>query len=297
MSAGFQIVQTELLDIAYEEQGPSAGLPVILLHGWPDDIRTWDGVVSSLNAAGFRTIAPYLRGFGPTRFRSESTPRSGQLAALGRDVVELVGALQLGRVALVGHDWGARAAYIAATELGPQHVTHLVALSVGYGTNDPGQHLSLVQIRNYWYHWYFALSRGSDLVKGSRRELGKFLWATWSPAWQFADADYAATAVSFDNPDWADVTVHSYRHRWGQAEGDPRYDALERRLSSMPTVRVPTLILHGDADACNHPLTSADKEKFFGNRYERKLLPGIGHFPQREVPDRVATDLVACLQN
>jgi pimeloyl-ACP methyl ester carboxylesterase len=152
MSTGFQFVQTELLDIAYEERGPKEGLPVILLHGWPDDVRTWDGVVAPLNAAGFRTIAPYLRGFGPTRFRPESTTRSGQLAALGSDLVELAAALRLSRFALVGHDWGARAAYIAATELGPEHVTHLVALSVGYGTNDPGQHLPLVQVRNYWYH-------------------------------------------------------------------------------------------------------------------------------------------------
>src|SRR5262249_31171518 len=249
MGTGFHGVQTELLDVAYEERGPREGLPVILLHGWPDDVRTWDGIVAPLSAAGFRTIAPYLRGFGPTRFRTKATIRSGQLAALGSDVVALAGALRLGRFALVGHDWGARAAYIAATELGPQQVTHVVALSVGYGTNDPGQQLPLVQLRNYWYHWYFALARGIDLVKDSRRELGKFLSATWSPAWQFTDADYAATAASFDNPDWADVTVHSYRHRWGHAEGDPRYDALERRLAFVPTVRVPTLVLHGDADA------------------------------------------------
>ena len=136
--------------------------------------------------AGFQfrdaaAIAPYLRGFGRTRFRTESTTRSGQLSALGSDVVEMAEALRLGRFALVGHDWGARAAYIAATEVGPR-VTHLVALSVGYGTNDPGQQLPLVQVRNYWYHWYFALPRGIDLVKNSRRELGKFLWATWSPA-------------------------------------------------------------------------------------------------------------------
>src|SRR5262245_32335606 len=245
MGTGLHRVQTELLDIAYEERGPSEGLPVILLHGWPDDIRTWDSVVAPLNAAGFRTIAPYLRGFGPTRFRTESTLRSGQLAALGSDVVELAGALRLGRFALVGHDWGARAAYVAASELGPQ-VSHLVALSVGYGTNDPGQQLPLVQVRNYWYHWYFALARGIDLVEDARRELGEFLWRTWSPGWRFADADYAATAASFDNPDWADVTVHSYRHRWGHAEGDPRYGALEPRLSAAPAVGVPTLVLHGD---------------------------------------------------
>src|SRR5262249_24492828 len=156
----------------------------------------------------------FLRGCGPGRFRSGATIRSGQLSALGSDVIELVRALGLGHFAVVGHDWGARAAYIAAAELA-QQITHVVALSVGSGTNDPHQQLPLVQIRNYWYHWYFALPRGIDLVKNSRRELGKFLRTTWSPTWQFADADYAATAASFDNPDWAEVTVHSYRHRWG----------------------------------------------------------------------------------
>jgi pimeloyl-ACP methyl ester carboxylesterase len=294
MKRSIQLVETELLEIAYEEGGPGGGSPVILLHGWPDDIRTWDGVAARLAAAGFRTIAPYLRGCGRGRFLNESTIRSGQLSALGSDVVEMVRALGLGRFALVGHDWGARAAYIAATELG-QQITHLVALSVGYGTNDPGQHLPLVQLRNYWYHWYFALPRGIDLVKNSRRELGKFLWATWSPRWQFADAQYGETAASFDHPDWAEVTIHSYRHRWGYADGDPRYEALERRLSSVPAVGVPTLLLHGDADACNDPVTSADKERFFTNRYQRKLLPGIGHFPQREAPETVADEIIAWL--
>ena len=296
MRNGIQFVQTELLDVAYEEDGPRSGAPVILLHGWPDDVRTWDGVAARLSAAGFHTVAPYLRGCGPGRFLNESTIRSGQLAALGSDVVEMARALGLGRFALVGHDWGARAAYIATTEL-VQHVTHLVTLSVGYGTNDPRQQLQLVQVRNYWYHWYFALPQGIDLVKNSRRELARFLWATWSPAWQFADADYAATAASFDNPDWAEVTVHSYRHRWGYADGDPRYDALERRLSCVPAIQVPTLVLHGDADACNDPVTSADKGKFFTSRYERKLLPGIGHFPQRETPDRVADEVIAWLRD
>jgi pimeloyl-ACP methyl ester carboxylesterase len=185
-------------------------------------------------------------------------------------------------------------------ELPPEIIPrqHWELADVAYWLNQPAKLVrSLVRNREIPYHWYFALARGHDLVKDSRRELGKFLWATWSPAWQFTDADYAATAASFDNPDWAEVTVHSYRHRWGFAEGDPRYDALERRLSSVPAVRVPTLVLHGNADACNHPSTSANKDKFFGNRYERKLLPGIGHFPQREVPDTVATEIIDWLQN
>lgn len=285
-------VETSLLNIAYEERGPSGGFPVILLHGWPDDVRTWDGVVATLNDAGFRTIALYLRGFGPTRFRDGSTMRSGQLSALGGDVIEMAQALGLDRFAIVGHDWGARAAYIAATELS-ERVTRLVAISVGYGTNSSDQQLPLTQVKNYWYHWYFSLPRGIELVRNARRELGKFMWRTWSPAWQFSEDDYAKTAASFENPDWADVTIHSYRHRWGLAEGDPRYADLERRLALLPQISVPTLVLHGGADACNDPATSAGKEFFFTGRYERKLLPNLGHFPQRENPKIVAQEIIA----
>ena len=289
-------VKTDLLNIAYEERGERSGFPVILLHGWPDDVRTWDGVVGRLNEAGYRTITPYLRGFGPTRFRETSVMRSGQVSALGSDVIEMARALRLDQFALVGHDWGARAAYIAASECG-EHISHLVTISVGYGTNNPDQQLPLLQIRNYWYHWYFSLPRGIDLVTNSRRQLCKFLWESWSPTWQFREADYLMTVPSFDNPDWAEVTIHSYRHRWGYAEGDPHYSMLEHRLSSVPRVTVPTLLLHGDADACNDPVTSANKESLFLDRYERKLLPNIGHFPQRENPKTVADEILTWLQN
>ncbi len=289
-------VETSLLNIAYEERGPSGGFPVILLHGWPDDVRTWDGVVATLNDAGFRTIALYLRGFGPTRFRDGSTMRSGQLSALGGDVIEMAQALGLDRFAIVGHDWGARAAYIAATELS-ERVTRLVAISVGYGTNSSDQQLPLTQVKNYWYHWYFSLPRGIELVRNARRELGKFMWRTWSPTWQFSESDYSETAASFENPDWADVTIHSYRHRWGLAEGDPRYADLERRLALLPQISIQTLVLHGGADACNDPATSAGKEIFFTGRYERKLLPNLGHFPQRENPKIVAQEIIAWLRS
>ena len=295
MNSDVHRVQTRLLDIAYEERGPRDGSPVILLHGWPDDVRTWDGVVMPLATAGFRTIAPYLRGFGPTRFLDDGTMRSGQLSALGLDVVEMGKALSLDRFAIVGHDWGARAAYIAATE-DAEHVSHVVAISVGAGTNDPGQQLPLRQAKNYWYHWYFCLSRGDEQVRGACRDLCRFLWNTWSPTWQYSPEEFDATAASFDNPDWATITVHSYRHRWGQAESDPRYDELEHRLAAAPVSRVPTLVIHGGADACNDPVTSENKERFFAGRYERRVLPNIGHFPQREDPDRVAGEIIRWLR-
>jgi pimeloyl-ACP methyl ester carboxylesterase len=253
-------------------------------------------VTGRLVAAGFRTVAPYLRGFGPTRFRSDATPRSGQLSALGTDLLELADALGLDRFAVVGHDWGARAAYIAATER-PERVSHVVALSVGYGTNAPTQRLPLPQARNYWYHWLFCLPRGAEVVRTERRELGELLWQTWSPRWKYASADYAHTAESFDNPDWAEITIHSYRHRWGHADGDSRYAEVERRLAESPIVRVPTLVLHGAADACNDPITSADKERFFDAPYERHLLPGVGHFPQREAPHLVAEAIIGWLRS
>lgn len=283
-----KFVYTSSLRIGYFEEGPPDGQVVVLLHGWPDDARSWDRIVPTLNEAGFKTFAPYLRACGPTTFRSDSEPRSGQLSALGSDVMAFTDALGLQRYALVGHDWGARAAYIAAAER-PAHVSHLTALSVGYGTNAAVQMLSLKQTRNYWYHWLFCLPRGADLVSSQRRALCEFLWRTWSPSWNFPAAEFDQTAASFENPDWADVTVHSYRHRWGAASGDARYDELETRLATTPSIGVPTLVLHGSEDACNDPDTSAGKDAFFTARYERLLVDGAGHFPQRESPAVVAT--------
>lgn len=296
MDAKLKFADTPLLKVAYEEKGLSSGFPVMLLHGWPDDIRTWDGVVSRLVEAGFRTITPYLRGFGPTTFLRSETIRSGQLSALGSDVIDLATALRLERYAVLGHDWGARAAYIAASQA-PDAVTHCIALSVGYGTNDPDQQLPLVQVRNYWYHWYMALPRGRELIEKHRRDFCRYLWITWSPMWKFGDAEYDTTAESFENPDWASIVINSYRHRWGLADGDPRYDALEQRLHPAPVITAPTLVLHGAADAANDPITSADKERFFSGRYSRKILSDIGHFPQREAPQAVASEIIAWLHN
>jgi pimeloyl-ACP methyl ester carboxylesterase len=279
-------VQTPLLDVALERDGPANGRVALLLHGWPDDVRTWDRLAPALHAMGLQTLAPYLRGYGPTRFRSADSMRSGQLAALGQDVLDLADALGLGRFALIGHDWGARAAYIAAA-VAPERVTQCVALSVGWGTNDPDQELSLEQARNYWYHWYFMLERGARLIRDDRKRLTRFIWETWGPPGWFTEAEFEATARSFENPDWAEVVLHSYRHRWGLAEGDPAYAALEARLRPAPMIRVPTLVLHGGADPANHPSTSANRESLFAGPYQRVVLDGVGHFPSREAPEAV----------
>lgn len=289
-------ILTSLLDIAYEEHGSADGFPVLLLHGWPDDVRTWDGVAPALAEAGYRVIVPYLRGFGPTCFRDAATLRSGQLAALGQDTMEFANALNLDRFALVGHDWGARAAGIAAAQLQETgRLTHLVMMSVGYGTNDPGQVLSIKQTHNYWYHWYMATERGRNHIAAERHALTRYIWQIWAPNWSISEELFDVTAKSFDNPDWMDIVIHSYRHRWGFASGDPRYDELERRLNPAPIIDVPTLLLHGGADACNDPSVSEGKEHLFAGRYVRKVLPGVGHFPQREAPTDVAREIVEWL--
>ncbi len=291
-------LRTELLNIAYFDHGNPNGFPIVLLHGWPDDALTWGRVSPGLIDAGFRIIVPYLRGFGPTRFVSTETSRTGQLAALGQDVVEMVDVLHLERFALVGHDWGARAAAIATTELQEKgRVSHLAMLSVGYGTNDPDQKLPLQQIQNYWYHWYMSLPRGLELVRDDRKTFTRYIWDAWTQNWKIGPEEFDATAASFENPDWFEIVIHSYRHRWGYALGDPSYADIEKRLNPAPTVRVPTLVLHGGDYPCNHPLTSEGKERFFANSYTRKLLPGIGHFPQREASGEVTKELLAFLQN
>lgn len=289
-------VDTALLRIAYEEWNPDAPRAVVLLHGWPDSPRCWAAVVPVLTRQGWRVLVPALRGFSPTRFLREDTPRTGQLSALGRDLLEFIDALGLQRPALVGHDWGARAA-ANACGLRPGVASHLAMLSVGYGTNSPDQPLSLMQARNYWYHWYMATPRGERSVREDRRAFARIMWDSWAPAGWYSEAEFAATAQAFENDDWPDITLHSYQHRWGHAPGDPYYAADEAALHPAPVLDVPTLVLHGEADGVNHPDTSAGKERFFRGRYERKVLPGVGHFPQREAAQTVAHELVRFLSS
>ncbi|HEY5634652.1 MAG TPA: alpha/beta hydrolase [Burkholderiaceae bacterium] len=287
-------VNTPALRVGYEDHNPRASRTAILVHGWPDSTRTWAGVVPELARAGWRVLVPALRGFAPTTFRDPAAPRVGQLAALGRDLLEFAAALGIDEPALVGHDWGARAAAIACG-LRPGVASHLAMISVGYGTNDPNQALSLHQARNYWYHWYMATPRGERTVRENGRAFAQIMWDTWSPPGWYAREEFEATARAFHNPDWADVTLHSYRHRWGHAPGAPEYDGDEAALVPAPVLEVPTLLVHGTADGANHPDSSAGRERFFRGRYERVLLEGVGHFPQREAPRRVAEELLRFL--
>ncbi len=285
-----QHVRTATLDIACELCGPQHGAPVILLHGFPDDIRTWDGSVAQLTKAGYRTIAPYLRGYGPTRFLDEHTLRSGQQAALGHDLLDLMDGLKIERATLVGYDWGGRAACVVAA-LWPHRARALVSIG-GYNVLNvtaSAKPLSPAQEHRMWYQWYFATERGRAGLTANRREFCKLLWRLWSPNWKFDDATYERTAASFDNPDFVEVVIHSYRHRFGWVPGDPALQAIEDRLEAMPRITVPTIALHGGSDGVA-PVPSTDRHaRFFSGPYMRRIIPEAGHFLAWEAPDAVAS--------
>ncbi|WAC74879.1 alpha/beta hydrolase [Roseateles sp. SL47] len=292
----YRFAATQRLDIAYLEWNPQGSRTAVLLHGWPDSPECWKAVAPLLVDAGYRVVAPALRGFAPTQFRDAATPRSGQLAALGRDLLDFIDVLGLVRPMLMGHDWGARAA-ANACGLRDGVASHLVMLSVGYGTNDPNQPLALQQARNYWYHWYMATPRGAQVVRHEREDFARMMWDTWAPAGWYAQADFDEAAPAFQGEDWAEIVLHSYRHRWGFAEGDPAYAQDEARLHPAPVLSVQTLVLHGSADTCNHPDSSKGREPLFKARYERQVLHGVGHFPQREAPQAVAEAILRfCLK-
>ncbi len=289
-------VRTSTLEIAYEDNGPEAGIPVLLMHGFPYDPRAYDEVVPLLVAAGCRTIVPYLRGYGPTRFLSADTPRSGQQAALGHDLLELLDALALPSAALVGYDWGGRAACVVAA-LWPERARCLVSAN-GYNIQAIAE--SAVprppqQEHRLWYQYYFHTERGRAGLKANRRELGKLLWRLWSPNWQFDDATYERTAASFDNPDFVDVVIHSYRHRFGYAPGDPALEAIEQRLAARPPIKVPTIALYGTGDGVSSPEGAANQARFFTGPYQRREIPMVGHNTPQEAPAAVAAAVLELL--
>ncbi|HTI83918.1 MAG TPA: alpha/beta hydrolase [Acetobacteraceae bacterium] len=281
-------IRTPVLEIAYHEYGPAEGTPVIVLHGWPSDPHDWDAVAPALADHGCRVLAPWLRGYGPTRFLDPATPRSGQQAALGADVRDFMDALGVQRALLVGYDWGGRAACVA-TALWPERVRGLVSIS-GYNIQNiaaSGRPVSAGQENRYWYQWYFQTERGRAGLQQNRRDICRLLWQLWSPNWQFDDATFEATATSFDNPDFVDVTIQSYRHRYGNAPGDPVYEPLEQRLAAQPPITVPTIVLHGACDGVGPAEQSEHHARHFTARYERRVVPVAGHFLSRETPEAV----------
>jgi pimeloyl-ACP methyl ester carboxylesterase len=282
-------VRTRTLEIAYEESGPDSGFPVLLMHGFPYDPRCYDEVVSALVARGHRTIVPYLRGYGPTRFLSAQTMRSGQQAAIGQDLLDLMDELALPRAILVGFDWGGRAACVVAA-LWPERVKGLVVAN-GYSIQDIAAAKTPAppaQENRLWYQYYFHTERGRAGLAANRGELCKLLWRLWSPNWKFDDATYERTAKSFDNPDFVDIVIHSYRHRFGYAPGDPAFEAIERKLAAQPPISVPTIVIQGEGDGVNLAAGSAAQPRFFTGAYERRLIPVIGHDVPQEAPADVA---------
>jgi pimeloyl-ACP methyl ester carboxylesterase len=281
-------VRTPILQIGYQDFGPADGPVVVLLHGWPSDVHDYDEVAPPLAEAGFRVLVPWLRGFGPTRFLDPAMPRSGQQAALGADLRDFMDSLSIPSAILAGYDWGGRAACVAAA-LWPARVAALVAIT-GYAIQDiagaarPG---SAEQEYRYWYQWYFHTDRGRAGLTANRAEIARLLWRLWSPNWAFDDATFQVTAGSFDNPDFVDVTIQSYRHRYGNAPGDPACDALEAALAAQPPITVPTIVLHGEADGVSAPAGSIARDYLFAGRMERRLIPGAGHFLSRESPKDV----------
>lgn len=290
-------LRTSTLDIAYEESGVAGGVPVFLLHGWPYDPRCYDEVIPPLVAFGCRIIVPYLRGFGATRFLSADTPRSGQQAALADDLRALMDALAIDRALLAGYDWGGRAACIVAA-LWPQRVRGLVTVNA-YTIQDiagSAAPQTPAQERRFWYQWYFQTERGRAGLAADRRALCLLLWKLWSPHWPFDEAAFERSAASFDNPEFVDVTIHSYRHRYGHAPGDPALEEIERRLAEKPKITVPAIALQGEADGVLPPETSQKHAVFFTGPYHYRILPTIGHNPPQEAPQAVADAIIELLR-
>lgn len=287
-------VKAGVLEIAYEETGPASGAPVVLLHGFPYDIRAYDEVAPFLAAAGHRVLVPYLRGYGPTRFLSGDTPRSGEQAVLGVDLLAFMDALALPSALLAGYDWGGRAACIVAA-LWPERARGLVTVN-GYNIQNiaaSGEPAAPEDEHRYWYQFYFHSERGRAGLARNRRALCRLLWRLWSPNWRFDDATFERTAPSFDNPDFVEVVIHSYRHRYALVQGDPAVEDVERRLAARPRITVPTVAMDGGGDGVAFAGSAGSGARFFTGRYEHRLVPLVGHNLPQEAPRAFAEAILS----
>ena len=290
-------ITTPILDIACRESGPADGPIAILLHGFPYSARGYDDAAAILADAGCRVLVPDLRGYGGTRFLSDETVRSGEQAALAHDVVEMMDALKIERAVLGGYDWGGRAACIVAA-LWPERVQGLVSCQ-GYTIQDiaaSAQPLDPAIEARLWYQYYFHLERGRHGLAQNRRAIARLLWTQWSPSWAFDDATFARSADAFDNDDFVDVSIHAYRHRYGNVPGDPAYAATEAKLALRPAITVPGTCLQGADDNVTLASDSEAHARFFTGHYERRLLAGIGHNPPQEAPRAFADAMIELCQ-
>jgi pimeloyl-ACP methyl ester carboxylesterase len=286
-------IDAGVLNIGYAEVGPTAGPSVILLHGWPYDIHSYVDVASLLASVGYRVIVPYLRGYGTTRFLSSDSVRNGQQSALAADIVALMDALRIEKAVIAGFDWGARTANIIAARW-PARCKAMVSVS-GYliGSQEANKMpLPPKAELDWWYQYYFATERGRAGYEKYRSEFAKLIWQTASPKWRFDDATFERTAKAFDNPDHVGIVIHNYRWRLGLADGEPKYDDLEKQLAAGPAITVPTITLEGDANGAPHPDPASYAKKFSGRYRHRLLNGGIGHNMPQEAPRQFADAII-----
>jgi len=279
-------IRAGVLEISYAEFGQSDGQPVFLMHGFPYDIHAYAEVAPILSNAGCRVIVPYLRGYGPTRFLNEHTPRSGEQAALGADLLALMDALQIQQALLAGYDWGGRAACVVAA-LWPERCSGLVSFN-SYNIQNIAQALVPDLPENehrLWYQYYFHSERGRAGLEKNRRAVTQFLWKLWSPTWSFSEETFSRTAAAFDNPDFVNVVIQSYRHRFGLVEGDPAYAEIEARLAKQPAITVPAITFDGGDDGVRQPSSPAAHAKRFTGGRSHRVVPGVGHNMPQEVPE------------
>lgn len=292
-SSALKVIQTPVLNIGYEESGNASGFPIILLHGFPYDIRSWDQVVPLLTVSGYRVLVPYLRGYGSTSFRDPDAPRMAEQAAIAQDVVDFAEALGVSKYALAGFDWGNRAACIASI-LHPESIRALVAIG-GYpvqNTLERGKPAPAIGEARRWYQWYFNTEQGRIGLEENRRDIVRYLWDTWSPGWQYTDEAFDRSAPSFDNPDFVEITLHSYRHRHTNAPGEDRFIEIERKLAEGPPVLVPSIVLRGDDSGFGRPKPDPTEDQAkFPNLVASRIVTGAGHDLPAHRPDQVAVAL------
>jgi pimeloyl-ACP methyl ester carboxylesterase len=280
-------VRTKTLEIAYKDEGPEWGPVIFLLHGWPDDVRAWKDIAPLLHAAGYRTITPWLRGFGPTLFLSGAAVRDGRAVALAQDVIDLADALVIDTFHVMGHDWGARTAYTLAA-LFPERTRSIVTMAVAFQPNGLFKMPDFSQARLFWYQWLMYVDDGAAKIRRNPVDFARIQWDTWSPAGWYKEEEFKLTARSFENSDFVPITLSGYRSRFMSTQVDPAYDELQRQLGLISRLSTPTLLIQGAADTCDDPVSSEDMDQYFTGGYRRILLPRAGHFVPREAPDAVA---------
>lgn len=291
-------IRAGVLEVAYFEAGPAHGPPVVLMHGFPYDIHAYAEVAPMLADQGCRVIVPYMRGYGGTRFLDAATPRSGEQAAFGADLLALLDALSIQRAVLAGYDWGGRACCVVAA-LWPERCAGLVSLN-SYNIQNIARAMepdTPENERSLWYQYYFHNERGRTGLEKDRRGIARLLWRTWSPTWRFDDATFERSAAAFDHPDFVEVVVHSYRHRFGLVPGDPAYADIEARLAQQPSIGVPSITFDGTDDGVRPPADAAQHAARFTGPRSHRIVPGAGHNLPQEKPRLFADAVIELVAN